>query len=73
MSKVEVNGPGEAEIFRWLKKNTPLPKGETADIDWNFNKFLVDKWGNPRTRFRSTMDFAAVANFIYQELVRTAP
>jgi len=36
MAKVEVNGPGTIELFRFLKERT----GHT-EITWNFNKFLV--------------------------------
>ena len=73
MSKVEVNGEGEDPLFRWLKETTPLPPGEAADLDWNFNKFLVDKWGRPQKRYRSAMDYPSLTNDIYTELVKTSP
>jgi glutathione peroxidase len=45
-SKVEVNGPGAHPLYAWLR-------GETggADIQWNFEKFLIGKDGKVAGRF----------------------
>lgn len=40
-SKIEVNGDGACELYRWLRAETG---GD--DITWNFEKFLVDGDGN---------------------------
>jgi glutathione peroxidase len=43
-SKIEVNGDGAAPLYKMLKEVQP-GEGETTDITWNFEKFLVDKAG----------------------------
>ena len=54
-SKIEVNGPGEAELYTMLKAAQP-GDGDNPDITWNFEKFLVDgdgdvvkRWAPPAT------------------------
>ena len=49
-SKVDVNGEGEAPLYTLLKAEQP-GAGETSDITWNFEKFLVDKSGNVVKRY----------------------
>jgi glutathione peroxidase len=49
-SKIEVNGDGAAELYRILKEAQP-GEGDSSDITWNFEKFLVDKSGNVVRRF----------------------
>jgi glutathione peroxidase len=44
-SKIEVNGEGAAELYRYLREQAPNEDG-TSDIPWNFTKFLVDRAGN---------------------------
>ena len=48
--KVDVNGEHRHEIYRALV-GTPAEKGETGDITWNFEKFLVDGEGEVVARF----------------------
>jgi glutathione peroxidase len=48
--KIEVNGDGAAPLYTWLKEQQP-GEGETSDIVWNFEKFLVDGDGNVVARF----------------------
>lgn len=63
-SKVMVNGEEEIPLFSWLKKLCPRPTDiisnktvvlwkpiKTTDIEWNFEKFLIDHEGNPVRRF----------------------
>src|ERR1041384_7798775 len=38
--KIEVNGPGRHAIYETLT-SAPDASGETGDIQWNFEKFLV--------------------------------
>jgi glutathione peroxidase len=45
--KVDVNGANTSDVFKTLKGALP------GDIGWNFEKFLVDKEGNPVKRFKS--------------------
>ncbi len=49
--KIEVNGPGRHEIYQTLT-STPDADGETGDIQWNFEKFLVRPDGTVAARFR---------------------
>ena len=49
-SKIEVNGDGAAELYRMLKSEQP-GEGDSAEITWNFEKFLVDKSGQVVKRF----------------------
>ncbi len=49
-SKIEVNGEGAAPLYRWLKREQP-GDGDSADITWNFEKFLVDGSGAVLERF----------------------
>jgi glutathione peroxidase len=49
-SKIEVNGDGAAPLYAWLKSEQP-GDGESAEITWNFEKFLVDGAGNVVERF----------------------
>jgi glutathione peroxidase len=49
--KIEVNGPGRHEIYDTLT-SAPDADGETGDIQWNFEKFLVRPDGTVAARFR---------------------
>jgi glutathione peroxidase len=48
--KVDVNGEHRHEVYRTLVE-TPDEKGESGDITWNFEKFLVDGEGEVVARF----------------------
>lgn len=52
-SKIEVNGDDAAPLYRMLKEAKP-GDGDSADIVWNFEKFLVDADGNVVERFAPT-------------------
>ena len=49
-AKIEVNGDGAAPLYDWLKAAQP-GEGESADITWNFEKFLVDRSGEVVARW----------------------
>ena len=49
-SKVDVNGDAEAPLYTVLKSEQP-GEGDTSDITWNFEKFLVDKSGKVVKRY----------------------
>ena len=49
--KIEVNGSGRHEIYETLT-SAPDADGETGDIQWNFEKFLVRPDGTVAARFR---------------------
>jgi len=48
--KVDVNGEHRHEVYRALV-GTPDEKGESGDITWNFEKFLVNGEGEVVARF----------------------
>ncbi len=49
-SKVEVNGPGAHPLYQYLKTGA-LDPGHSADLEWNFTKFLVGRDGKVRGRY----------------------
>ena len=49
-SKIEVNGDTAAPLYQLLKEAQP-GDGDSADITWNLEKFLVDKAGNVVKRY----------------------
>jgi glutathione peroxidase len=49
-AKIEVNGDGACELYKWLKSEKANAEG-VADIGWNFTKFLVGKDGKVLSRF----------------------
>ncbi len=49
-SKIDVNGDAEAPLYTMLKAAQP-GDGETADVTWNFEKFLVGADGEVKARF----------------------
>jgi glutathione peroxidase len=53
--KIEVNGEDRHEIYRTLVQ-APNEKGETGDVTWNFEKFLVDTQGEVVARFRPKVE-----------------
>ena len=63
MDKVEVNGDGAADLFKYLKE-AKKPSGPEAflgnDVKWNFGKFLVDKQGKVVNRYAPTVNPLAI-------------
>jgi glutathione peroxidase len=51
-SKIEVNGPKAAELFKLLTSLDAKPVG-SGKVGWNFEKFILDKSGNLVARFGS--------------------
>lgn len=49
-AKIEVNGDGACDLYRFLKSGHPDADGN-EDIAWNFTKFLVDGSGQVVARF----------------------
>ncbi len=68
-SKVEVNGKGAAELYKYLTSKDAEPAG-SGKISWNFEKFLVDRDGQLVNRFspRTTPDSAELVKAIESEL-----
>ncbi len=49
-SKIEVNGDSACDLYRLLKDEQP-GEGDSSEITWNFEKFLVDPSGAVVARF----------------------
>jgi len=49
-AKIDVNGEGASEVYRFLKAGNPDEEGN-EDIAWNFTKFLVDRSGHVVARY----------------------
>ena len=49
-SKIEVNGNGACDLYRYLKSGHPDEDGN-EDIAWNFTKFLVGRSGEVVARY----------------------
>ena len=47
-SKISVKGSDTHPLYQYLTKNSPFP----GDIEWNFQKFLVDRQGSVIARYR---------------------
>ncbi|GAB2768087.1 glutathione peroxidase [Amycolatopsis magusensis] len=54
-AKTEVNGPGRHPLYAALTA-TPDADGEAGDVQWNFEKFLVDTDGSILARFRPRIE-----------------
>jgi glutathione peroxidase len=66
-AKIEVNGPGAAPLYQWLRSEQP-GDGDSSDITWNFEKFLVDKRGEVVGRFPPTTTPEQVAAVVPDHL-----
>ena len=62
-AKIDVNGAGTAQLYRYLKKERPGLLGSEA-IKWNFTKFLVDRKGNVVERYAPNVEPEAIADDI---------
>jgi glutathione peroxidase len=51
MSKIDVNGPDRHPLYQELVR-TADADGATGDVQWNFEKFLIDPEGKVVNRFR---------------------
>ena len=58
--KIEVNGDNANPLYKYLKLSLPL-ESDKNDIRWNFEKFLIDRNGNPVKRFSPKIKPAELA------------
>ncbi|MFZ5833143.1 MAG: DUF4174 domain-containing protein [Planctomycetota bacterium] len=72
-AKVEVNGENACELYRLLTSIDTKPKG-AGMIDWNFEKFILDRNGFVVARFGSATkpDAPEVVAVIERELAKQA-
>jgi glutathione peroxidase len=70
-SKIEVNGPGAAPLYKYLTAQETKPQGK-GKISWNFEKFVVGKNGKVVARFapNTEPDDPAVIKLIEAELAK---
>lgn len=66
-AKIEVNGDGAAPLYRMLKEAQP-GDGDSAEIAWNFEKFLVDREGNVVRRFAPPVSPEEIAEVVPEYL-----
>lgn len=59
-AKVDVNGDAAAELYQWLKSEQP-GDGDSSDLVWNFEKFLVNANGDVVKRFAPTVSPEEIA------------
>ncbi|MFI9590279.1 glutathione peroxidase [Nonomuraea sp. NPDC052265] len=61
LAKADVNGPGRHPLYAELTQAAD-EEGAAGDVQWNFEKFLLDREGNVVARFRprTTPDDPAV-------------
>ena len=50
LSKVDVNGPKQCDLYEYLNALDVAPKGQ-GDVRWNFEKYIIDRTGTPVARF----------------------
>jgi glutathione peroxidase len=51
-AKLDVKGSEQSPLYEILTQ-TPDDSGKAGNVSWNFEKFLVDREGHVRRRFRS--------------------
>ncbi|GGS70661.1 glutathione peroxidase [Nonomuraea spiralis] len=51
LAKADVNGPGRHPLYDGLTQAAD-EEGAAGDVQWNFEKFLLDREGNVVARFR---------------------
>ncbi len=62
-SKIKVNGPEADPLYKFIKREAKGVMG-TANVKWNFTKFLVDQKGNVVKRFGSRDTPSSIASHI---------
>ncbi len=69
-NKVEVNGDGACELYKYLTQLDTKPVG-AGKIGWNFEKFLLNRQGEVVARFspRTRPDDPGLVKMIEKELV----
>ena len=66
-AKIEVNGDGAADVYKFLKSGNPDEEGN-EDIAWNFTKFLVGRDGSVIARYGPATSPEEVGKSLSQHL-----
>lgn len=69
MGKIDVNGDGASDLYKWLKKEKPGIMGIQM-IKWNFEKFLIGRDGKVKNRWASTTKPEALEAPILEEIAK---
>ncbi len=70
-TKIEVNGDGACDLYKYLTALDAKPKGP-GKVTWNFEKFIVGRDGQVVARFAPTVkpDDPAIVKIIEAELAK---
>ena len=60
MEKVDVNGDDTHPVFDFLKDSPSYAQTSSSDVQWNFEKFLVNRRGQMYKRYPSRMPLTTV-------------
>ena len=73
-AKIVVKGEGQHPLYRWLTDPSTDP-GFGGEINWNFNKFLIDRSGRVAARYgsRTTPDAPELKQAIERALAEETP
>ena len=55
-AKIDVNGDAEAALYTMMKADQP-GDGDSADVKWNFEKFLIDPQGETVARWDTPVSY----------------
>lgn len=75
MAKVVVKGKGQVPLYKTLIEATPNGKGESQQVGWNFEKFLIGRDGKVVGRYKSGVapDADELVKAIRTELNKPSP
>lgn len=69
MGKIDVNGDGASDLYKWLKKEKPGIMGIQM-VKWNFEKFLIGRDGKVKGRWASTSKPESLEAPILEEIAK---
>lgn len=80
--KRDVNGKNESKIYTFFKSRCPAPDGfiddlkniiwspvRNNDVNWNFEKVLIDRNGQPRIRYTAPVEPEQIRGDIIELLI----
>lgn len=71
LGKIDVNGDGASDLYKWLKKEKPGIMGIQM-VKWNFEKFLIGRDGQVKARWASTTKPETLEAPILEEIAKKA-
>ena len=73
MEKVDVNGDDTHPVFDFLKEAPSYSFASSSDVQWNFEKFLVNRRGQMFKRYPSSMSIEEMESNVKILLAVPAP